>query len=385
MPAQPIYEILFATFAFFLGACVGSFLNVCIYRLPLDMSVNEPKRSFCPLCKYQIPWTSNLPLITWLLQRGKCANCKAPIPFRYFGVELLTGLLFLAVWWRLAYHAGPVFPGHWALVFPMFTFISLLVVATFIDFEHFIIPDGVTIGGTIAGLVFSVGLPWMHGEAGFGIQESIRSLMWSAIGAAGGFALLWLVSWLGKLAFGRRTLAFSKPTAFTWSIDSERGKLTADGVDYWWDELFSSEKDTLIMQCERFEIEGLSAGECEIRSHYEKLTFAGRDFDLNHIKAFSGTIQRLDFRRTAMGFGDVKFIACIGAFLGWQAVLFTVMAASVLGAIIGGVPKLIGKKEWSAKIPFGPYLALGALLWFFCGREIVAWYFEQFISMPAGV
>ena len=378
MSAQTIYEILFATFAFFLGACVGSFLNVCIYRLPLDMSVNEPKRSFCPICKYQIPWTSNLPLITWTVQRGKCRNCKAPIPFRYFGVELLTAVLFLAVWWRLAYHAGPIFPGHWVLVFPMFTFVSLLVVATFIDFEHYIIPDGVTIGGTFAGIVFSAGLPLMHGETMFGIQECIRSLMWSVIGAAFGFALLWLVSWLGKLAFGRKSLPFDKPTAFTWTVESERGKLSADGKDYWWDELFSSEKDTLVMQCERFEIEGRSSGGCEIRSLYEKLTFDGQDYDLNTIKTFSGTMTRLDFRRTAMGFGDVKFIACIGAFLGWQAVLFTVMAASVAGALVGGVPKLIGKKDWSPKIPFGPYLALGAMIWFFCGREILEWYFNQF-------
>ena len=164
MPAQLIYEIFFATFAFLLGACVGSFLNVCIYRLPLNMSVDEPKRSFCPLCKYQIPWTSNLPLITWTVQRGKCKNCKAPIPFRYFGVEFLTALMFLAVWFQLSYRSGAQFPGHWILIFPMFTFVSLLIVATFIDFEHFIIPDGVTIGGTIAGLVFSAGLPWMHGE-----------------------------------------------------------------------------------------------------------------------------------------------------------------------------------------------------------------------------
>ncbi len=383
MPAQTIYEILFATFAFLLGACVGSFLNVCIYRLPLDMSVDEPKRSFCPLCKYQIPWTSNLPLITWLVQRGKCKNCKAPIPFRYFGVELLTALMFLAVWGQLAYRSGAQFPGNWILIFPMFTFVSLLIVATFIDFEHYIIPDGVTIGGTIVGLVFSAGLPWMHGETTFGVQENIRSLAWSAVGAAGGFALLWLVSWLGKLAFGRRKLVFEKPVPFVWKLEGERARFTADGTDYWWDELFGSEKDTLVMQCERIEFGGETSGPCEVRSLYEKLTLAGKEHDLNEAKEFSGTLTKIEFRRIAMGFGDVKFIACIGAFLGWQAVLFTIMAASVIGAFIGGVPKLIGKKEWSAKIPFGPYLALGALLWFFCGRELVDWYLNTFAAPPA--
>ena len=91
------YEFVFAAFAFILGSAIGSFLNVCIYRMPLDLSVNEPKRSFCPSCKYQIPWYRNLPLISWLALRGKCANCGTKISFRYFGVELLTGLLFLAV------------------------------------------------------------------------------------------------------------------------------------------------------------------------------------------------------------------------------------------------------------------------------------------------
>ena len=87
-----IYERLFSAIAFVLGACVGSFLNVCIYRLPLNLSVNQPRRSFCPSCKTQIPWHQNLPLVSWLLLRGRCAKCGARIAFRYFAVELLTEL-----------------------------------------------------------------------------------------------------------------------------------------------------------------------------------------------------------------------------------------------------------------------------------------------------
>src|SRR5450432_4898101 len=162
MPAP--YELIFRCFAFVLGAAIGSFLNVCIYRLPRDLSVNEPRRSFCPACKKPIPWQQNLPLISWLLLRGKCANCGSRIAFRYFAVELLTALLFLAVW--LA------FPWPVALVY--WVFVSLLVAATFIDFEHFIIPDEITLGGTAAGVLASFALPALMEE-----KSRWRAAAWS--------------------------------------------------------------------------------------------------------------------------------------------------------------------------------------------------------------
>jgi leader peptidase (prepilin peptidase)/N-methyltransferase len=82
----------------FIGLCVGSFLNVAIYRIPLGLSVNEPKRSFCPHCKTQLPAWQNIPVLTWLLQRGKCRKCRAPITVRYLIVEVLTGALYLICW-----------------------------------------------------------------------------------------------------------------------------------------------------------------------------------------------------------------------------------------------------------------------------------------------
>src|ERR1044072_1070598 len=97
-PTLAGYHSLFAAFAFILGAVVGSFLNVCIYRMPLDLSVNKPRRSFCPVCKTQMKWYHNIPLLSWVFLRGRCASCASPIPARYFVVELVTALLFLAVW-----------------------------------------------------------------------------------------------------------------------------------------------------------------------------------------------------------------------------------------------------------------------------------------------
>src|ERR1043166_5833225 len=148
-----VYHFIFGAFAFALGAVVGSFLNVCIYRLPLDLSVNKPRRSFCPSCKKQLTWYQNIPLLSWIFLRGKCANCGARIAFRYFAVELLTALLFLWVW--------KVFP--WQIAIAYWVFVSLLIAATFIDFEHFIIPDEITIGGTIAGGLASLPLPALMG------------------------------------------------------------------------------------------------------------------------------------------------------------------------------------------------------------------------------
>ena len=139
----------FWTLVFFsFGCIVGSFLNVCIYRMPLDLSVVSPP-SHCPHCKYSIPFYLNVPLLTWLMLRGKCKNCGAPISSRYFIVELLTGVTFLACWLAFGHFAPWV-----ALVYCLF--LAGLITATFIDFEHFIIPDEITFGGAAVGFLISI-------------------------------------------------------------------------------------------------------------------------------------------------------------------------------------------------------------------------------------
>src|SRR5438309_694303 len=139
---------------FCFGCIVGSFLNVCIHRMPLGQSIISPP-SHCPHCKYSIPWYLNIPLLTCIYLRGKCKNCGAPISIRYFLVELLTGLTFLACWLAFGRQSAAL-----GLIYSIF--LAGLIVATFIDFEHFIIPDEITIGGMAAGILCSLLVPRLH-------------------------------------------------------------------------------------------------------------------------------------------------------------------------------------------------------------------------------
>jgi len=342
---------------------IGSFLNVVIYRLPIGKSVNEPRRSFCPLCQKPIPFYRNIPLLSWLLLRGKCADCGGRIPFRYFFVELLTGVLFLAVFLRCE-RADTFAP-----LLPLWVFVGLMISATFIDFDHFIIPDEITIGGTVAGLVAATAVPGLVGAETFW-----EGFLWSAAGAALGFGLLWGVVELGKLAFGRKKLTFDPPAPFTWSRTGDDATFAVGEESMLWSDIFSRESDRLLMQTREPRLDGQALGESTLRFHYNRLLLPGKEVALESVGEITGKVSEIVIPREAMGFGDVKFIACIGAFLGWKAVLFTVMAASVAGSLVGVLLLMARRRDASGRIPFGPYLALGALLWVFCGPEIVRWY-----------
>src|SRR5438270_5517243 len=226
-----IYERVFEVVAFVLGACVGSFLNVCIYRLPLNLSVNQPRRSFCPSCKTQIPCHQNLPLVSWLVLRGRCANCGARIAFRYFAVELLTALFFLIVW--------KAFP--WQIAVAYWVFIALVIAATFIDFEHFIIPDELTIGGTIAGLIASTAVPPLMNT-----DRRLMALVASAGSAALGYALLWLVIEGGKLVFGKKRIRLEKPTSFTLTRHHDDADFVVGDEKNLWSDFFAREGSTFV-------------------------------------------------------------------------------------------------------------------------------------------
>ncbi len=254
------------------GACIGSFLNVCIYRIPREESIVKPG-SHCPHCNKPIPWYLNIPILSYLLLRGRCRFCAARITPRYLLVELLVGILFTLTWLKFApgndprplglvgitnYHLIPI---YWVALFG-------LVMGTFIDFEHMIIPNRVTLGGILAGWVLSMFVPALHGE-----QTAWMGLFRSVTGAAAGWGILWGIASLGTLMF----------------------------------------------------------------------------------------------RKEAMGFGDVKLLGAIGAFLGWKSVLFTIIASSLAGSIVGISLIVFGGKKMQSRIPYGPYLSLAAVIWIFWG------------------
>ena len=205
-----------AVVMFVFGSMVGSFLNVCIYRMPLGLSVVSPP-SHCPHCKYSIPWFLNVPLLTWVSLGGKCKNCRAPISPRYFLVELLTAVAFMGCWLRFGHESAWL-----ALVYSLF--LAGLIVATFIDFEHFIIPDEITIGGMVVGFVLSVLVPRLHCPPD---AVSLADSIWqSLLGMGVGAGVIYAILRAGKLMFGRQKVALPANT----SIDATVGIGPITGV-----------------------------------------------------------------------------------------------------------------------------------------------------------
>jgi len=249
-------------FSLLLGLSLGSFANVCIYRIPLKQSIVHPPSS-CPHCGGRIRFYDNIPLLSYLLLMGKCRNCRHPISYRYPIVECLTGLLSLILFTIY----GVSFQYLLSLLCA-----ATLVIISFIDLDHRIIPDVLSLPGVAAGWAVSL-FPW---------------------------GVYWLDSLIGTLAGG--------------------GSLYIVAVAY------------------------------------ERLT--GRE---------------------GMGGGDIKLLAMIGAWMGWEALPLVVLIASLTGAVIGLVFILFSGKGYRFRIPFGPFLSLGALLYLFFGRDLTRWYFGLFL------
>ena len=246
-------------FLFVFGLIVGSFLNVCIYRMPRRESVVSP-RSHCTSCGKTIAWYDNIPLLSFILLKGKCRHCGKNISFLYFVVELLTGILFVLMHMRFG------------LSLEFFVFTALvcgLIIASFIDLKIQEIPDEITMPGLIIGIVLGFLFPRLLSQS-----AHLKGLFYSFLGALTGGGLVYLMGVFGKAAF----------------------------------------------------------------------------------------------KKEAMGGGDVKLMAMLGAFLGWRLIILTFFLAPFFGSAIGIVEKI---KNRADVIPYGPHISLAAVISILWGKEIL--------------
>jgi leader peptidase (prepilin peptidase)/N-methyltransferase len=238
------------------GAVIGSFLNVCIYRLPLGRSVVWPS-SACESCKRELAWHENLPLVSWIMLAAKCRTCKAPLSIRHPLVEAITAAMFGTAMW---------YYGPGVLLASRLVFGCALIVLFAIDLEHYLLPDVITLPGIVVGLAFS-----FVTEPGW-----LPSLIGAVVGGGG----LWLLA------------------------------------------------------------------EVYYRVRHEE----------------------------GLGMGDVKMLAMIGAFIGWQLTIVTLMMASLSGAIVGLLLIVSRKGDMKYALPFGTFLAMGAALAATVGPDLLGWY-----------
>ena len=357
---QPVPFHFWSLVVFTFGSMVGSFLNVCIYRMPRGESVVMPA-SHCPHCRYSIPWYLNVPLLTWLMLGGKCRNCGAPISVRYFLVELLTALLFLACWLAFG-RQSPALALSYCLVLAGF------VVATFIDFEHFIIPDEITLGGVAAGFVVSFFVPLLHR-----VPTAAASLERCIAGVIAGAGLVYGILRLGKLLYGRQRFELAPGTRVFFTETTV--KLPDKEIPY--EDIFYRKSDTIILEARTVEMADRCYARVPVRLSPARLRVGEETFNPEEVQHLEVVTDEIVVPREAMGLGDVKFMAAIGAFLGWQAVVFSLMVSAIIGAAVG--ISLIGlrRSEWSSRLPYGPYIALAATLWIFCGDRIAHWWLSR--------
>ena len=238
-------RFIFGRRCFFVFGCVvGSFLNVCIHRMPREESIIHPP-SHCPHCGYSIPWYLNIPLVTWLWLRGQCANCKKEISMRYFLVEALTGTVFALCWLVFGHES----PGS-AIVYCVL--IAGLIAATFIDFEHFIIPDEITLGGVAVGLLLAFFVPATHLSLPTlrPYQAPGPAMRDSILGIVVGAGVVYGILRLGKLLFGRYRVNLAPGTRIFFTETSI--KLPETEMPY--EDLFYRPSDTVRIEAERVEL-----------------------------------------------------------------------------------------------------------------------------------
>ncbi len=360
-PFRTPFHLWTVTF-FLLGLIVGSFLNVVIYRLPLGLSTVTPP-SHCPKCNSQIRLRHNLPVLSWLLLRGRCAHCGAGIPVRYVLVEAFTGATFLWTWLHFG-REQPLMALALCILFAGF------IAATAIDLVHYIIPDQITVGGVFAGFVFCAFAPALVGAT-----TAVGGMKLSGLGALVGGGMVYGVLRAGKLLFGKQRVNIPPGSKITFT---EEAIHLPDGALFY-DEVFYRDSDTVVLEARRLELSDRCYWNQPVRLALKQqpplLRVGEESFEASDEPWMCAETDKVTLPREAMGFGDVKFMAGIGAFLGWQATVFSLLASAVLGSIVGVGLILIGKRDWSARLPYGPFIAAAATIWVWGGNE---WFYRLF-------
>lgn len=345
-------------FALF-GICIGSFLNVVIYRMPRGMSVNEPKRSFCPKCRKEIPWYLNLPVLSWLILRGKSACCGERISIRYWLVEVACGLFFAAV--ALLLGQGQCW-GFYSLIFTCLWGAVMLAVLS-IDWEQMIVLPKMTVAAAAMGVLAAATAPWQL----FRTTGAENALVYSMLSGLAAFGLLKLIGFLGKLLFGKKRLEY--PACVAWQLrqHGEDLELRVGQDRFLWSELFMEAGNRVQLQ---------EAGICtEPDAAKGTLTFtpehvstpSGHTIALEEYEQLQGTCRAMAQHREALGSGDAWIALAIGCLCGWQGCCFALAAGSLLGLLWAAIAR-IGRGE---PMPFGPVFIMGAWVYLFYGKSMM--------------
>ncbi len=328
---------------FVLGSIVGSFLNVCIVRLPHEKSVVFPA-SHCVHCKKPIAWYDNIPLISYLILGGKCRHCHKKYSFRYFFVELVTAVSFLLFY---------KYFGLKMILFPYLVMMCGFIVATFVDFEHRIIPDEISVLGIIAGVTFSGFIPLLHDAS----YEPTYYGRW-AVGA---------IVLLALLLHGILFLIVKKEDE---PAPEQSGPSIYEPIFYG---TIAVGLVYIVLRAAgdffNLPLTGLEGCLAALESAYIGAFVGGGSIYL------MGILGDLIFRKESMGGGDVKLMAMVGAFMGWKYALLTFFLAPFFGAIYGLAEKIRTKES---TIAYGPFLVLGALLSLFMGDVIIRWVMNNY-------
>ena len=379
-------EPLTLVFSFLLGSLIGSFSNVLIHRIPRGENIAFPP-SKCPKCGHRLGFLDLFPIFSWLFLGGKCRYCKAPISWRYPLVELVSALGYLAIAWKFPFLDAPL------VTLALWFLFTMLLAGSAIDLETKILPDEFTLPAVGVGLIVAF-------FAGSGSFPSFTQALEGALIGAGVLALIagygaWVLRKFAEVKYPTPPIDYQ-----TVHLGGLVGAWAHVAGGFWWAVaaglgamLLHAAANLLLKRYIRVP-DALTLGGLIVSlilpAAIPGVTFlsvvTGALLGAGGVAIVAGVLwvflpdpwkdvpeEFLD--PIAMGFGDVKLLAAIGAFLGWQGAIFGLAAAIALGAVIGLIGRFMGGGR---EIPFGPYIAVGALVALFTGSAPLMAYLRQF-------